>query len=238
MGIWSQSLESRRDIEQSRAPHRQPGERQGRSPSTSVNRGREWQTLPLLGLAGAIPPFTTTSRPPPPTPTPLPPPPSPSSISSPAQPAVCGYSRSIKPQIDPATSPVDQGLAPNPCQQCAAADDPALTAAGSGAATCSALLSKDRKCGTEGSVDRTKNSPLRGGDSEVQLPLLTYNSFPRREARRATRESKITEHTHPHQLGNGCLYRNFEMKHAGTGRSRYFLAGKGCDQYQPAYTVR
>jgi len=111
---------------------------------------------------------------------------------------------------------------------------PALTAAGTGAATCSALLSKYRKCGTEGSVDRTKNSPLRGGDSEVQLPLLTYNPFPRREARRATRESKITEHTHPHQLGNGCLYRNFEMKHAGTGRSRYFLAGKGCDQYQPA----
>ena len=125
VGIRSQSLESRRNVEQTRAPHRQPGERQGRSPSTSANHGREWQTLPL-GLAGAIPPFTTTSRPPapPPTRTPLPPPSSPSSISSPAQPAVCGYSRSIRPQIDPATSPVDQGLAPDPCQQSAAADDP------------------------------------------------------------------------------------------------------------------
>jgi len=61
VGIRLQRLESRRDIEQTRAPHRQPGEHQGRSPSTSVNYGREWQTLPLLGLAGAIPPFTTTS---------------------------------------------------------------------------------------------------------------------------------------------------------------------------------
>jgi len=110
VGIRSQSLQSRRNDEQTRALHRQPGERQGRSSSTSVNHG--WQTLPL-GLAGAIPPFATTK-----TTTP------PSSISSPAQPAVCGYSRSIRPQIDPATSPADQALAPDPCQQTAAADDP------------------------------------------------------------------------------------------------------------------